>query len=474
MRGWGLAAGLAVFAAMFLSPPPSGLSLEGWRVCALLAMMICWWFSEALPLSVTALAPFIVLPLAGVGSVEEVARLYGSPLIFLVLGASLIAIAAVKCGLHRRLAALAVRVGGGGPRTLIFALMAATAFVAMWANAAVAMLFMLEIGLTVAAAALGIPAIAEAKGRDQQRFASALVVGLAFAATLGGLATMTGSAVNIAAVGVIERHTGLKIEFGEWLAIGLPIMLVGLMVAWGALVGAAFRFKLELPGREALLAALGEGGRLTAAQWRVLAVCAAAIGCWIGMPLLEAVAPRLTDPAVAMLGALILFALPGGPGQGRLLTWDDAKGAPWGVLLLVGGSLALAGVITETGVAAWMAKPLARIGDVPSWLALVVFVAGVIAVTEVAGNFAVMAVSVPAAVALAGALGEHPLVFAIAAALASSWGFINPAGQPWTAMAASTAPVRFGAMARSGLPLGLLGPLLIASVCLAVAALRGL
>ena len=469
MKLWGLATGIAIFAIFLILPTPDGLSPAGWRVAALLALMITWWVSEAVPLAATAFLPLILLPLLGVGTADRVAASYASPLLGLVFGGGMIAVAAGKAGLHRKLARFAIRVGGGGPRRLMLALMIATGVLAMWMATSIATIFMLEIGLVVVAAAIGAPPGDAIEDPQARGFAKAMIIGIAYAAAFGGFSTLTGSPVNAAAVGLIARQTGVQICFAQWLAFGLPIAAVGVLLAWGILVAGVFRFRIELPSRAALTATLEPGSEPATAQARVMAVAGTTVLALIAGPFLRPLLPALSDAAVALTGALILFILPSGAAKGeRLLSWEDTRSAPWGVLVIIGGALALSTALAGSGLAVWLAGPLHGLSGAPPWLALLGLVAGVTLLTEVVNNFAAMAMAVPAASAVAVALGVDPIPFSVAVTIAASGGFIVP-GPPWLTLAVATPPVALRDLVRSGVWFLNNTPLLVTVGCLLVA-----
>lgn len=465
MKAWGLAAGIAVLGLMLLAPSPEGLSLEGWRVAAVLAVVLIWWLTEALPLAVTAVTPMVFFPLLGVAPAEEVARWYASPLVALVFGGAMIGIAIAKYGLHHRLAQAAVRVGGGGPRRLVLAVMIASALLGMWMVATVVTIIMLQAATALIAAATR----ADPDSPDARRFTRAMAIAVAYGAGLGSQASLVAAPANAIGAGLIARQTGEEITFVGWLAYGLPFALAGLVIAWAVLTGVAFRFRLALPARQELAAALGDGSQAATAQRRVLAVALAALAGLVALPWIKPFAPQLADAVVVLAVAVLLFVLPSGEARGeRLLTWDDAKAAPWAVFIVMGAAVALASGLNETGLAKWMAEPLAGLAGLPPWLALIGLVAGFALLTEVVNNFACTAIAVPAAVVLANAVGGDPVAFAVAATLASGGGYIVP-GPPWLALAVGVPGVRVADLARAGVWMVAIAPVLIAAIALAVA-----
>jgi solute carrier family 13 (sodium-dependent dicarboxylate transporter), member 2/3/5 len=459
---WGIWLGLAVFVALLLLPPPADLSPAAWRTAALGALMAIWWFSEAVPIAATALLPFAVLPLLGVASPEATAKSYMAPVVFLVFAGSLVAIAIERSGLHKRVAVGIVRAGGASPQALILSMMSATAFISMWASNTATMLFMLPIAATLIVAVTGHAGDVQPEG-DARRFASALVIGLAYGASLGGFGTVIASPSNAIAAGLIEKGLGTPISFLGWMAFGVPIILIGVPLGWWVLAKLCFRFSLQAPPREVVLAALEPPGQFTPAERLLLPVMASLIAAWMTMPLLQSVLPAASDAGVAVLAVLLLFLLPAG-GK-RLLVWDDTKAVPWGILVLVGGGLALADAMTQTGLSAWLGERLGGLAGWPTLLLLVVFAGLIVAITEFASNIATTAAFVPAAIALAQAAGLDPLMLAMLAAFAAKWGFIVPAGTPWMALALTNRNVRMTDMMRAGVWMDLAGIVLMIGVC---------
>jgi sodium-dependent dicarboxylate transporter 2/3/5 len=345
--------------------------------------------------------------------------------------------------------------------------MAATAILALCMATSVVTIMMLQLAAVIVAAVAG-----EADTPDAQRFARAMILGVAYAAAFGGLGSLIGSPVNAAAAGLIARQTGERIDFAGWLVFGLPIAATAVLVTWGLLVAGTQRFALNLPDRGALLAFLGGGEPMQSAERRVLAVALITLAALAAVPLIKTWAPGASDAAVALVGALVLFLLPSGKVKSeRLLTWTDAREAPWGVLIVIGGALALSAAMTDTGLAAWLASPLRGLAGVPPAIALLVLVAGAAVLTEFVNNFAAAAIIVPAAAATAAAVGADPVPFAIAVAIAAAGGFVVP-GPPWLTLAVGTPPVRLPDLARTGVWLLPAAVLIETAICLMVGAAR--
>ncbi|MGZ8353978.1 MAG: SLC13 family permease, partial [Allosphingosinicella sp.] len=226
---WGLWGGLAIFIVMLLLPAPGGMSPAAWRTTAIIVLMACWWMTEALPLTATALIPFLAFPLLGIMTATESAASYYSPILFLVLGGAIVALAIERTGLHRRLALAIVSRGGGGPAQMLFAFMAATALLSAIVSNTATTLIMMPIGLAVLRAAKVEPG-------QTDGFAGALAMGIAFAATIGGFGTLVGSPTNAIAAGIIEKATGFRIDFLTWALYGIPLVMVCVPLCWAILL----------------------------------------------------------------------------------------------------------------------------------------------------------------------------------------------------------------------------------------------
>ncbi len=471
MRYAVLFVGIVLLGSGVLLPPPAGLSDAGWLTFALLVVMALWWITEALPVTATALLPFVVLPLTGAAKINEVAASYMAPVIFLVLAGALLALAMEKHGLHRRIAVVVVSRSSNKPRALVLSFMAATAFISMWVSNTATTLIMMPIGIAVLAA------ITPSESPDEpnlRAFRCALVLGIAYAASIGGLGTLLGSPTNGIAVGLIANTLGVQITFLDWLAFGLPLVLITIPLSWLLLTRVAFRFQLAPLDRSHVLAAIGQQGPLSVAERRLIPVLLLATLAWILMPQLKTLPglAALDDAIVGVVAALALFVIPGERTE-RLLDWRDTQRAPWDVLILFGGGLALADAITKTGLGQWIGQELAAIDVLPLIGIMLVVTLVVIVVTEFASNVAAAASFVPVVAGVAATLNTDPLWLVIPAALAATWGFMMPSGTPPNAIAFATGFVRVRQMVGAGIWIDALGMLAIPlSTWIALALLR--
>jgi sodium-dependent dicarboxylate transporter 2/3/5 len=465
--------GIAAFSVTALLPAPGSMPQSAWLVAGLVVWMAVWWMTEALPLTATALLPFLVLPLSGIMTANATASAYYSPTLFLILGGAFIALAIERTGLHRRLAlGILKRLGsGGGPMQLLIAFMLASAILSMAISNTSTALIMMPMALAVLAG--GEPPSASSSGAIglQEGISGALPLGIAFAASIGGLGTIVGSPTNAIAVGLIDETVGVRISFLQWTLFGLPIVFLGVpLAAW--IVGKVQRVASHPFDIAAARAAIDDHAPWTLPERRLVPLVALAFVLWMTQPLTEPLLPAgaLTDGTIAVFVGLLLFVVPDGTGR-ALLTWPEADRAPWAVIMMFGGGLALAAGMGASGLADWLGQSLLVLEAVPLFVIALAVVALVVLVTEFASNVATASAIIPVVGALVVALGADPLLLAIPAAMAASWGFMLPAGTGPNAIAWSTGRVHLPRMVKSGLALDILGTFLIVGCCWGVAAL---
>jgi sodium-dependent dicarboxylate transporter 2/3/5 len=461
----GLWLGLALALGLQLLPRPEGLTPEAWAVASLFLVMAIWWVTEALPLPVTSLLPLVVLPLFAGMKPADAASQYANPILLLFVGGFLIAIAIERWGLSKRIAYSVVSAAGPRPKLIVGGFMLATALVSMWiSNTATAML-MIPLALGVAGAVTG--------GTAKGAFAGALVLGVCYAATIGGVATPIGSPTNLIAVSWMEEKAGIEVPFTAWMAVGVPVMLALLLAAWALL---ALRLKMDQAAGAAAQAevrhALKELGPVSAPEARVMLVFAAVAALWVGgqwltdLPGLKG----LDDMVIAIIGAVALFLIPAGGGHKRaLMTWQDTISLPWWIILLFGGGLALADAATDTGLAAWIGAGLTGLNGLPLVVLIVAVVALIIALTEFASNVATISMMLPILAALVTATGQAPAALIVPAAIAASTGFMMPVGTAANAIAFGTGAFTQGEMIRKGFILNLVAVVTLTLVGLFVA-----
>ncbi|HEY5721046.1 MAG TPA: DASS family sodium-coupled anion symporter [Allosphingosinicella sp.] len=463
---WGLWGGLIVVLLMLALPAPEGMPPAAWRTTAIIVLMAAWWMTEALPLTATAMLPFLAFPLFGIMTASDSAASYYSPILFLVLGGAIIALAIERTGLHRRLALAIVSRGSGSPGQLLFAFMAATAILSMIVSNTATTLIMMPIGLAVLHAARVEPGHTDG-------FSGALAMGIAFAATIGGFGTLVGSPTNAIAAGIIEKAVGFRIDFLTWALYGIPLVLVSIPLCWLILMKVQ-RVQPTDFDPEAARSGIGEAGAWSKAEKRLVPLVALVVACWVALPFALPYFPKdsVTDGTIAVAGALLLFLIPDGSGR-AILNWAEANRAPWGVIMMFGGGLALAAGIGESGLADWLGVALRPLGAVPPILIAAVLVGIVILITEFASNVATASGIIPVVGGMIAATGIDPILLALPAAFAASWGFMLPSGTGPNAIAWATGHIALPRMLKAGLLLDLAGIPLMVGIVWMIAAILG-
>lgn len=455
-RHWiGMALGPVLAVAVFLLLPDS-LSSQGKATAAVAVLMAVWWVTEALPLAATALLPLVLFPFFGVSDISDAAAPYANDIIFLFMGGFMIALAMQKWNLHKRIALRTVLAVGTKPVLLVAGFMIATAFISMWVSNTATAVMMMPIGLSV----LGLVSQL-GDGKGDPNFATALMLGIAYAASIGSLATIIGTPPNTLLVGYLEENFDITISFGEWMLFGLPIAVVFLAVAWFVLTR-VFRPRLtSLPGgRELIREQLAELGPMSRGEWNALAVFVLAALSWIVIPTLadiDAVAnaipwiANISDAGIAIAAAVVLFALPVNRAEGvRTLDWETAKDLPWGILLLFGGGLSLSKHFTDTGLSTWIGERVGALDALPVIVLAAVVALLVLLLTELTSNTATAAAFLPILGGVAVGLGYGPMVLVVPAALAATCAFMLPVATPPNAIVFGTGHVTIGQMVKGG------------------------
>jgi len=466
----GLIAGPVLFAAALLAPPPAGLTPAGWRAAAVGLFMAAWWVTEAIPIAATALLPLVLFPLLGILPLDATAAPYANPVIFLFLGGFLIAAGLQRCGLHRRLALAIIRLGGATPRRLIGSFMAATAFLSMWVSNTATVAMLLPMALSI----LDLADEQAAQGRGPgEHFAPALLLGLAYAASIGGLGTLIGTPPNALLAGFMAESYGVHIGFVEWMALGVPLVAVALPLAW-LLLTRVLHPVSDTPlagGADALRAQAASLGPLSRAEWTVGTITALTAAAWVLRPILARFVPGLSDAGIAVGGGLLLFVAPVATGGGRALTWEAAEELPWGVLVLFGGGLSLAHAIQTTRLAEWIGGAMMPLGGWPVVGVVAAVTTVIVFLTELTSNTATAAAFLPIVASLAGAIGAAPLMLAVPTALAASCAFMLPVATPPNAIVFGSRRLTIPQMARAGFLLNLMMIVLVTAAAVLAAPL---
>lgn len=467
----GPVAALVTHQVLMLDP---GLDPDARMTAAIIVWMAVWWATEAIPLPATALLPIVAFPLLGVLPIAEATSPYADPNIFLFIGGFTIALAIQRCGLHKRIALIVIGRVGTTPARLTAGFMVASAFLSMWISNSATTLMMLPIGLSVLALILRESSddqreLGEGQAAEARNFAIALLLGIAYAASIGSLATLIGTPPNLILAAFVEQTYGYQIGFGQWMVFGLPLACVFLLIAWWVLVRWVYPSRLAaLTDARGIIdrerAALGP---MDTAQRVVLGVFATTAVLWVlRQPLanwdsLVAVVPAvggLTDAGIAIAAAIALFVIPVSRRPARsAMHWETMRELPWGIVLLFGGGLSLAAAVQASGLDAYIGEQVTRVGGWPT-VALVAVTAGVVLLmTEITSNTATAATLLPVLGAIAIGIGLDPLVLLVPAALAATCAFMLPVATPPNAIVFGSGAISIGHMMRAGVVLNVVG-----------------
>jgi len=467
--------GPLIFAITLISTPPTDMPSEAWLVAGLVIWMAIWWMTEAIPLSATALLPFIILPLAGVMSAKETASAYYAPILFLLLGGAFIALAIERTGLHKRLALSILNLIGSSSdqRILLFAFMTSAALLSMIISNTSTALIMMPMAIAVLTAGQSQSSNGEFTAQHDG-MSGALPMGIAFAASIGGLGTLIGSPTNGIAVALLDEMTDLNIGFSDWMMFGLPVVLIGIpcavmLISW---VQKVHDHPFDVA---AARSAINNTAPWSSAEKRLVPIIALTFFLWMSRRWFEPYLPdgSWTDGSIAVIAGLALFLIRDNAGR-PLLKWEDTNRAPWAVMMMFGGGLALAAGMQNSGLADWLGSALLPLEVLPLILLAMAIVGMVVLVTEFASNVATASAIIPVVASLVTALGlkEEALLLAMPAALAASWGFILPAGTGPNAIAWSTGRLKIQRLVKAGLILDLIGIILIVLIAWGVTLLR--
>lgn len=455
LRIAGLLAGPVGAALLLWITPPAGMTPEAWRMLAIAFWMVVWWLSEALPIPATALLPLVVMPLFGVQGMAQTAASYANPLIFLFLGGFLLAAAMQRVGLHRRIALRIVLLVGASPGRIVLGFMLATAFLSMWISNTATTIMMFAVVLSV------IEFVGQQSRDDRmvRNFGVALMLSVAYAASIGGVGTLIGSPPNAMLAGFVQQTYGIEISFARWMMIGLPVVMVMLPLTWLLLTRLLFPARMMQVGDasglvRAEVRAMGpmdRGERLVAAVF-----CLAGIGWMLRGPLAGLTGLPLDDAMIAIAAAVALFAIPVSRAEGcYALDWAATRDLPWGILLLFGGGLALAGGFSSSGLARIIGESVAGIDMAPIFLVLVVLVA-MVYLTEITSNTASTATFLPILGAVAVGVGLDVLTLTVPAALGASMAFMMPVATPPNAIVFAYDRLHLSDMVRAGFLMNIL------------------
>lgn len=447
----GLVLGPVSFILILFFFRPEGLSVQANAVLASTIWIAIWWITETIPIAVTALLPLVLFPLSGGLDLSSTSGAFGHKYVFLYMGGFIIAIAIEKWNLHRRIALNIINLIGSDIRKIILGFMMATAFLSMWISNTATAVMMLPIGLAIIKQLQDNPDTVE---DENQTFGKALMLAIAYSASIGGVATLIGTPPNLVLAGVILDTYGYEITFMQWFAFGLPISIILIFICWKYLTKYAFSFKQKsFPGgKQEIQRLLSSLGRITYEEKIVAFVFALTAFCWITRSvLLQKLLPALDDTIIAIFFAIVLFLIPSKKKGEQLINWEEAVKMPWGIILLFGGGMALAKGFESSGLAEWIGSQMTTLSGLPILILILVLIASVNFLTEITSNLATTAMLLPVLAPMALTIDVHPFVLMVGAAVAASCAFMLPVATPPNAVVFGSGYLRIPDMVGKGL-----------------------
>ena len=451
VKNFGLILGPALFLIILLWFHPEELSKEANAILASTIWIAVWWITEAVPIAITSLLPVVLFPLTGGMELAETTASFGHRYIFLYIGGFILAIAIERWNLHKRIALNIIQLIGTNVKNVILGFMVATAFLSMWISNTATSVMMLPIGMSIISQLMDNPKTVE---NENQNFGKALMLAIAYSASIGGMATLIGTPPNLVLATIVQETYGIEITFSKWFMFGLPISLILLAICWKYLTEIAFTFKQKkFPGgRNEINKQLKSLGKLSYEEKMVLLIFVGTAFAWITRSfLLQKLIPNLDDTLIAVIAGILLFILPASKSKNRkLINWEEAVKLPWGILLLFGGGLALAQGFKTSGLAEWIGGQLTLLEGASIFILLLFLIALVNFLTEITSNLATTAMILPILAPLSLVLDVNPFILMVGATVAASCAFMLPVATPPNAVVFGSGYLRIPDMAKTG------------------------
>jgi len=468
----GLWLGPVVAILILISGPPDALTDAAWRTAAMGMLMAVWWATEAVPIAVTALLPLVLFPLLGIANIHDTAAPFANKVIFLFLGGFMVAIAMQRWNLHRRIALNVLQIAGGNGASLVGGFMLASALLSMWVMNTSTTMMLLPIAVSIVTVIHGT--VDGLDDRAKKDFQCAMLLGVAYAATIGGISTLVGTAPNAMMAAFVLENYGTEIDFASWMMVGVPLSAVMLPLAWFALTRIAFKvdFATSNESRALLRQMRDDLGRTSVPEKRVGSIFVVLALTWIFRPVLVKLPglAALDDSGIAMAAGISLFLIPSGDkGDPFLVHWKNIEDLPWAILLLFGGGLTLAAAVSRTGLATWLGGSLHDVGLLPIAILVIIVATLIIFLTELTSNIGTTATFMPVVGAIAIEAGYDPIVLLVPVVLAASCAFMLPVATPPNAIVFGSGMLTIPKMVRAGLVLNLISIVLVSLVALTLA-----
>ena len=462
LKQFGLILGPLLFTLTLIFFKPEELSSEGVAVLATTLWVAVWWILEVVPIAVTAMLPIILFPITGAMELSTTTAAFGHKYVFLYIGGFTLAIAIEKWNLHKRIALTVINFIGTSVSKIILGFMVATAFLSMWISNTATTVMMLPIGMAIIIQLKDNP---DTKEDENEIFGKALMLAIAYSASIGGIATLIGTPPNLIFAGILEEQYNIEMTFSKWIIYGLPLSILLLFICWKYLTNFAFKFKQkDFPGGKAEIKRLLKNlGKVSYEEKTVLIVFCATAFLWITRSfLLSKLIPAIDDTIIAMASATILFILPTkNRTEKKIINWESAVKLPWGILLLFGGGLALAEGFKTSGLAKWIGTQITQFEHLPLFALLFVLILAVNFLTEITSNLATTAMLLPIMAPIALALDIHPFTLMVGITVAASCAFMLPVATPPNAIVFGSGYLTIPDMMRTGIFMNIISVILI-------------
>ena len=449
----GFVLGPLTFITLMLIGPFEGLSHSAHSILSSTLWIAIWWITEAIPIAATALIPIVLFPLSGGLDLSATTASYGHKFVFLYLGGFLIAIGIEKWKLHKRIAINIISFIGIDARRVILGFMLATAFLSMWISNTATSVMMLPIGIAIIK-----------QLNENKIFGKALMLGIAYSASIGGVATVIGTPPNLVLAGVISEIYGYEITFSKWFLFGFPISIILLFFCWIYLTRVAYKFESNsFSGGKTEIQTIKKGLGPISYEEKLVAIVFALAGlCWISRSFfLQKILPSLDDTIIAISFGLLLFILPSKQKSSALLSWKDTINLPWGIIILFGGGMALARAFETSGLALWLGELMTLFSVLPLFLLILILIAAVNFLTEITSNLATTAMLLPVLAPLALEINVHPFGLMVGAAIAASCAFMLPVATPPNAVVFGSGYLKIQDMVTRGVIMNIFSIILI-------------
>ena len=453
--------GPLLFFIILILDAPNGMSNEGFRLLGIIIWMAVWWISEVVPIAVTSLLPIILFPSLNILNIQETGANYGHKYIFLFIGGFILANAIQKWNLHKRIALNIILKIGGSTDKIILGFMLATGFLSMWISNTATTVMMLPIALSVINQLKDHPETLE---NENKVFGKALMLGVAYSASAGGIATLIGTPPNLIFAGFIHENFNIEISFFQWMKIGFPVSIILMLFIWWFLTKYAFKLnKTGFPGgKDEIKKILSKMGKINNEEKKILIVFTLTILSWIFRKnTINLIIPNFDDSMIAISSAIILFILPSKNKKEPIMKWKDALTIPWGILLLFGGGLSIAKGFQATGLDHWIGDQLSFLTFSSSLLVIFLINAGVNFLTEMTSNMATTAMLLPVMIPIANIMQINPFLLLVGTTLAASCAFMLPVATPPNAVVFGSKLLKISDMIKAGILINIFSIIII-------------